>query len=329
MRISRLLGAATLAAVVAVAGGAQGALAQQRGQGCSVRFVSPQVALEQGIGAYQSGFYSIALPALTCAAESGEFLAQYFLARLYADSNSTMTDHRRAYQLFRAIVDEHAATIDVDDDARASYVGKALAAYAGYWLRGLPEVGLAPNPEQAAFFLQQAATFFRDPDAQFELAKLYLKGEGVPEDRRKALGWLTILTQEAHPGAQAFFAELLWRGKVVPRDERRALALITVAVENAPANERLWIEDTYQTIYCGISPSVRKQADGLIASFRHNYAPRVVGQGDRQGLGLSATRTCESGEVVNVPYREGRAGDGGRGTGGSDDGVMGVRERSR
>lgn len=314
-----------LAGAIALAG-TTGAHAQQRRAACTVKFVSPQAALDQGIGAYQAGFYSIALHALTCAAEGGEFLAQYHLARLYADSASSNTDHRRAYELFRAIVEEHAATIDVDDDARAPFVGKALAAYAGYWLRGLPEVGLDPNPEQAAFFLQQAATFFRDQDAQFELAKLYLKGEGVPEDPRKALGWLTALTQGGHAAAQAFFAELLWRGKIVKKDEKRALALITVAVENAPMHEKLWIEDTYQSIYCGTPASVRKQAEGLIGSFRENYATRsgrVPVEGDH--LAPSPKRTCDSGEVVPVPIREGKAG----GQGGAGQDVLGVGERTR
>jgi hypothetical protein len=301
---SKLIRAAALAAALACAAPALGATAHA----CGVKFVSPEAALDQGIGAYQAGFHGIALPALTCAAEEGLFLGQYHLARLYADSASPATDHGKAYELYRTIVEEHAATIDVDDDPNAPFVGKALAAYAGYWLRGLPEVGLEPNAEQAAFFLQQAATFFRDRDAQFELAKLYLKGEGVPEDRKKALGWLTILTQEGHAGAQAFFADLLWRGKSVQKDEKRALALITIAVENAPADELIWIEDIYQSIYCGTPSGTRKQAEGTVASFRRLYAPRSsLTATDRYGLDARPTRSCVDGEVIKVPRRDSRA----------------------
>lgn len=276
---------------------------------CTISFVSPQAALEQGIGAYQAGYFSIALPALTCAAEDGLLQGQFHLARLYSDSASPNMDHRRAYELYRIIIEEHAATIDVDDDARAPYVGRALTAYAGYWLRGLPEIGLHANPEQAAFFLQQAATFFRNPDAQFELAKLYLKGEGVPPDRKKALHWLTTLTQEGHSGAQAFFAELLWRGKVVSGNQVQALALITVAVENAPANERIWVEEIYQSIYCGTPAGVRKRAEGLIAAYRRMYAPRdgAAQRSERPGMRLELTRTCSNGELVTIPPRETRS----------------------
>ena len=276
---------------------------------CPVSFVSPQAALDQGIGAYRAGFYSIAVPALKCAASQGMLLAQYHLARLYADNAGSATDHKLAYDLYRAIVEEHAATIDVDDDVRAPYVGRALSAYARYWLHGLSDVGLHPNPEQAAFLFNQAATFFRDQDAQFELAKLYLKGEGVPEDHRKAIGWLTALSEQGHAAAQAFFADLLWRGKILAKDERRALALITIAVENAPPHERIWIEDTYQSIFCGTGSGIRSQADGLIASFRRLYSPRASTPPERFGFGAGPTRTCAGGEEVKVPIREGRSGD--------------------
>lgn len=270
-----------------------------------VKFVSPQAAFEQGISAYQAGFYQIALPALAYAADQKLFFAQYHLARLLADNQSALTDHARAYHLFRTIVDEHAAKIDVDDDERAPYVGKALTALARYVYRGLPEIGLEPNSARAAEFLEEAATFFREPDGQFELAKLYLKGDGVQEDRRKALHWLSALSQDGHASAQAFFADLLWTGKVVPKDEKRALALITVAVENAPSNERIWIEEIYQRVFCGTAQSVRRQADGLVASYRQSYAPRIGQEpSDREGGADPAfSRACGNGETLRVPTR--------------------------
>jgi hypothetical protein len=327
-RTSRALRASVLAAGL-VLGLGSGAHAKRV---CDVAFITPDAALEQGLGAYQAGFFSIALPALTCAADQGLFLAQFHLARLYADSSSTLTDHRRAYELYREIVEKHASSIDVDDDDRAPYVGRAITSYAAYWLRGLPEAGVRPNPEYAAFLLQQAATFFRNADAQFELAKLYLKGEGVPEDRKKALHWLKILTDDAHAGAQAFFADLLWRGKIVPKEEKKALALITIAVENAPAHERIWIEDIYRSIYCGTATGARQQADGLIASFRRLYsAPRSAVPAERFGLGISPTLTCEGGEVIDVPRQRGRDERSSLSPAsrepGPHQGVMGVREQ--
>ncbi len=270
----------------------------------AVQFRSPEEALAQGLGAYRGGVYGIALPALTYAAEKKLLLGQYHLARLLSDSTTANTDHVRAYHLYREIVEEHASSIDVDDDVRAPYVGKALTALARYIYRGLPEIGLEPNPTRAAEFLEEAATFFREPDAQFELAKLYLKGDGVQEDRRKALHWLSTLSQDGHAGAQAFFADLLWTGKVVPKDEKRALALITVAVENAPGAERIWIEEIYQRIFCGSASGIRQQADGLVASYRQAYSPRVPDPADKGVDSPAPTRTCGNGEALPKLKRE-------------------------
>ncbi|MFM9846825.1 MAG: dihydroxy-acid dehydratase [Hyphomicrobiaceae bacterium] len=273
----------------------------------SVTFASPSAALEQGIGAYKAGHYQLAEPALKVAADTGEFFGQYYLAQLYSDNNSAYTDHGKAYKLFVGIVDEN-ANADPDDDQRASYVGKALTAVAGYTRRGLPEIGLVPNAERAAKFFRDAATFFRDSDAQFELAKMHLKGEGVAQDQRLAFHWLSTLTQEGHAGAQAFLADLLWRGKDMPKDEKRALALIKVAVANAPERDRIWIEDIYQNIFCGASSGIRQDADGLVAVWKRLYSPRAgADQGDHLGLGIAA-RTCGSGEALPLPdvSREGR-----------------------
>ena len=297
----------------------------------AVTFSSPQAAFEQGLGAYRAGFYQIALPALTFAAERRVFLAQYHLAQLYADNQSAVTDHGKAYELYLSIVEEHASKIDVDDDERAPYVGKALTALARYVYRGLPEIGLPSNASRSAEFLEEAATFFRELDAQFELAKLYLKGDGVPEDRRKALHWLSTLTQHGHVGAQAFLADLLWHGKVVPKDEKRALALITVATENSPVHERIWIEDIYQRIFCGTAAGVRQQADGLVASYRHLYVPRPSLDPGRVATADAApTRSCGNGEALPRLQREGRAavGDTSRNAGppaSIQGGVLGVR----
>lgn len=263
----------------------------------ALRFSTPEAALDHGVGAYRSGFHKLAEQALTYAAERNSLLAQYYLARLYADPNGPLTNHLRSYELYLSIVAEHAAKIDVDDDPRALYVGKSLTALAGYVLRGLPEIGLRPNGERAAGYLQEAATFFRDHDAQFELAKLYLTGEGVQLDIRKATHWLSTLSQIGHAGAQAFLADLYWRGKVgLPRDAQKALALITLAVENAPSHEKIWIEDIYQNIYCGMSAGVRQQAEGLVASFRQRYSPRPGTEPqDSMGLSERPIRTCSDG----------------------------------
>lgn len=260
---------------------------------------SPQDALEQGVGAYNGGYYEIAIPALNFAADAHLFLAPYYLARIYADNNSSYTDHAKAFELYKKIAAEH-TDVDPDDFQRAPYVAKAMTQIAGYLLTGLPEVGLKPNARIAVEYLREAAQFFRDEDAQFELAKLYLRGEGIASDVPYAKHWLSVLSQKGHPGAQAFLADLLWRGKYMEANPVRALALISVAVANAPPYERVWIEDIYQNIYCGTGQGIRKQATGLVADWRTRYGRKSTVH-DRTGLhelSAHASRTCSNGDRV-------------------------------
>jgi hypothetical protein len=273
-----------------------------------VRFISPEAAFEQGMGAFKAGHLDLAIPALEHAASRGILMAQYYLARIYADNASQYADRAKAYMLYQHIADEH-ADIDPDTDQRSVFVAKALTALARYVKDGVTEIGLQPNPQRAVEYLHHAATFFNDPDAQFELAKIYLRGDGVPEHAKRAMHWLSVLTQRGHAGAQAFLADLYWRGKYVAQDQLRALALISVAVEHAPGHERIWIEDIHQKIYCGASGVTRRQAEIVVADWRRKYG-RPNETVDRSGLGTlqpRAMRTCSNGEpVLTVERGSGR-----------------------
>lgn len=297
----RKLSAALTALVIAVAA-ASGAAAKD-----GVKYASPEAAFEQGLGAYKSGYYEFAIPALKEAADKGadinRFFAAFYLARIYADNNGAHTDHAKAYMLYQKLADEN-ADIDPDDGQRAPFVAKALTALAGYLQTGVKDIGLAPDPERAVDYLHHAATFFGDKDAQFELAKIYL-ASGSPDDVKRGMHYLSVLTEVGYPGAQAYLADLLWRGRFVKKDERRALALITMAAENAPAHERIWIEDIYQNIFCGSTQGTRSQADGMVARWRQVFTLPSV-PSERMTLGgrdLQPSRACGNGEQIDIQRR--------------------------
>ena len=265
----------------------------------AVQYKSPAAALQAGLTAYKRGDYASALPALEFAAAGNVFLAQYALAQLYSDNAGPETDHAKAYMLYQSIADEY-ADADPDDDKRAPLIAKSLTALAGYLRVGIPEIGLNADYRRAADYLHHAALFFGDEDAQFELVKMKLKGEGIPEDIANAKHWLAVLTQRGHAGAQAFLADLYWRGKFMAQDKIRAFPLITVAVEHASPRERIWIEDVYQNIFCGAGEGIRKQATGMVAEWRTRYGRKAE---DIRPFGLDplyplAVRTCQNGDKV-------------------------------
>lgn len=291
-RISRwLLGLALILALATTSGEA----ARQE------TFASPETAFEQAMDALRAGRIDRAMPALEHAAGRGMFLAEFYLARVFADPTGPFTDHAKAYVLYRRLADQY-ADIDPDDDQRSPFVAKSFTALAGYLLRGVPEINVEPNRGLAAEYLHHASTFFNDQDAQFELAKLYLEKNESPVETRQALHWLSVLTEKGHASAQAFLADLYWHGNYVEKSPLRAYALVTIAVENAPAHERIWIEDVHQNIYCGLPETDRKDARGLIEFWRTQYgrAPAM----DRYGfsrLQLGPIRTCSNGEIVRAP----------------------------
>lgn len=274
-------------------------------------FKSADDALRQGIAAFNGGYYEIAVPALEAVAETNPSVGRFYLARIYADNEGAYTDHAKAYTIFKALADE-LQDVDPDDDTLAPIAAKSLTAVSNYLRDGISETNLKPDVAGADRALQRAALTFNNEDAQFELAKVLLRGEGpditlggVDDPSSKIENgrhWLSRLSRSGHAGAQAFLADLLWRGKFVGKDQAAALNLIDVAVSHAPPHERVWIEDIYQNIFCNAGEGVRQQATGRVADWHDRYGGRRQEKhSDKSGLddlAAEPVRTCANGEVV-------------------------------
>ncbi len=283
--------------------------------GEAVTFRSPDDALRQGIAAFNGGYYELALPALEAAAKTWPATGQFYIARIYADNEGAYTDHAKAYQIFKKLADD-LQDVDPDDEDQAPIAAKALTAVSGYLRDGLAEAGVKPDMAAADRALQRAALTFNNEDAQFELAKVLLRGEGPdialggaddPSSKiENGRHWLSRLSRQGHAGAQAFLADLLWRGKFVRKDPIAALNLIDVAVANAPAGERVWIEDIYQNIFCNAGEGVRQQATGQVADWHDRYGRHQEARSNKSGLddlAAEPVRTCANGEVVKPMSR--------------------------
>lgn len=263
-------------------------------------FETADQALIKGVEAFNRKRYDKAIPALQRAAEGNLFLGQYYLARIYADNDGAFTDHPKAYMLYHQIARDFA---DVEpEDQRATFVARSLVALAAYVRRGLPEMDLRANRRRAADFLEHAAIYFNDENAQFELAKMMIQAANSRTDSRarQGLDWLSLIARRGHAGAQAFLADLLWRGKFTTANPIRALALIAVASKNAPDKDTFWIDDIFQNIYCGASEGVRRQATGLVADWDSRYGRKPQArEGDvLSGLSVRTVRSCANGEVL-------------------------------
>jgi TPR repeat protein len=273
-------------------------------------FRSSDDAMQQGISAFNGGYYELALPAFEALEQTKPQIARYYLARIYGDNEGAYTDHGKAYRLYQELADE-LQDVDPDDDQLAPIAAKALTAVSTYLREGIASAGVSPDVEAANRDLQRAALTFNDEDAQFELAKVYLRGEGPdlsiggsddPASKiENGRHWLSRLSQAGHPGAQAFLADLMWRGKFVEKNQAAALNLIDVAVANATPSERVWIEDIYQNIFCNAGEGVRQQATGRVADWHDRYGRRPEMRENKDGLddlAVDPVRTCANGELV-------------------------------
>jgi hypothetical protein len=291
------------AALIAWAGAAHA----QQATAPSAPYASAQVALQRGLGAFRTGKHDTAIAELNAAAAVGDssarFIAEFYLARIYAADVGPATDHTKAFVLYRKLADENLA-VDPLTSQRAPFVAKALIALAGYVRAGVKAIDLPPNPRRAVDYLHHAAVFFGDRDAQLELARISLRADSSADsskdDVRRALHYLAVLAEESHGPAQAVLAELFWHGRHVAKDPRRALALATIAVENAPQHERIWVEEGYAAIFCAASQITRVEAGVLVARWRQTFL-RPDGAVTRTGsFELLPARQCASGEQVAV-----------------------------
>jgi uncharacterized protein len=299
MRTFRLAVTASVASLLVLGSAAAGELV----------FRSPDDAMKQGISAFNGGYYELALPAFEALEATKPQVARFYMARIFADSEGAYTDYGKAFQIYRELATE-LENIDPDDDELGPIAAKSLTAVSKFLREGNLSAGIKQDIEEANRDLQRAALTFDDKDAQFELAKVYLRGEGPDtmdggDDTASKIEngrhWLSRLSQEGHPGAQAVLADLMWRGKFVKPNPAAALNLIDVAVANAPPSERVWIEDIYQNIFCNAGEGVRLQATGRVADWHNRYGRRPELSENKSGLDdLTAepVRTCQNGELV-------------------------------
>jgi TPR repeat protein len=184
---------------------------------------------------------------LEYAAEKGHTVAQWKLGRMYAEGEGVTQNDYKAFEYFRRIADAHA---DDNPDTRESrFVANAFVELGQYYLNGIPRTPIKRDPERAREMFSYAASYFRDPDAQYDLARLYLDGVGAPHDPRTAARWFVLSAQKGMCKAQAMLGAMLFTGDHVPRQAARGLMWLTLAkdaVKDSAAADREWISRLYE-----------------------------------------------------------------------------------
>jgi hypothetical protein len=199
-------------------------------------------AFQSGTRALRAGDTQAGLSALEYAAANGQPMAAWKLGRMYADGDGVKRDDLRAFEYFRSIADGHAD--EAPGTAQARFVANAFVALGSYYLGGIPNSDVKADADHAREMFAYAASYFGDSDAQYQLGRMYLDGQGGIKEPKQAARWLLLAARKGQYQAQAVLGAMLFKGEAVPRQGARGLMWLTLARDAATPRET-WITDLY------------------------------------------------------------------------------------
>ena len=225
-------------------------------------FTSGQQALRVGEDDLRAGKMEASVAALTYAAESGQVIARWKLGQMYATGDAVPRDDSKAYHYFNQLVEDYDE--DQPDRQDVSAIADAFVAVGVYCLNGIPNSDVRPDPQRAHELFQYAATTFADPNAQYNLAHMYMIGAGgLAKDNVAALRWLALAAKAGHPPSQALLGHMLFVGNGVPDQRVRGLMWLELAKDGAPNPKGQWIRDLYQRDFRDASDTERLAAASM------------------------------------------------------------------
>jgi TPR repeat protein len=201
---------------------------------------------------------SPSLNSLQYAAEGGHPVAQWKLGRMYANGDGVIQDDMRAFEYFSRIANAHAE--DSPSAPQAAIVANAFVALGRYYLSGIPNSKIKVDTERAREMFSYAASYFGNADAQYDLARLYLKTpDASRDDFRYGARWLGLAAQKGQHQAQALLGQMLFNGDRLPPQRARGLMWLTLARDSAAPDEA-WIKESYNRAIAKASDDDRAMA---------------------------------------------------------------------
>ncbi len=228
--------------------------------GSSAHGKSPREFFTMGFAAYKRGAKAEALQALQQAADLGHAGARWKLGQMYAEGDGVKEDDFEAFKMFEGIVRDQED--DTASSPNAAYVASAVVALAEYMRSGIPGTPISPDPGQARQLYAHAATYFGDAQAQFELGRMLLAGEGGRANPRQAARWLQLAAKKGYAKAEALLGYLLFDGETISLEAEpaRGLAMLTRALKSAPEKDKDWIRPLQEEAFSLSSESERRLA---------------------------------------------------------------------
>jgi TPR repeat protein len=226
------------------------------------QFTNAQQALRAGIDDLKAGDAESSVQALTYAADGGQEIARWKLGEMYADGDGVPRDDLKAYHYFNQLVEDYDE--DQPDRRNLSAISNAFVAVGVYCLNGIPNSDVRPDPRRAHELFQYAATIFGDPNAQYNLAHMYMVGAGgVAKDNVAAIRWLAVAAEKGHPQSQALLGHMLFTGEGMLHQRARGLMWLEFAKDSVSDPKNAWIRELYLHDWQAASDDDRQAAAAM------------------------------------------------------------------
>jgi uncharacterized protein len=227
---------------------------------------TPLEAFRTGTQALRQGKIEQAVMDLEFAAEQGIPGALWKLGRMYADGDGVKLNKPRAYDYFRRLTSKHGN--DAAGTPNARFVANAYVTLGEYHLDGIPGT-LKADPNVAREMFREAAAYYKDAEAQYQLGRLYLQGKGAQKDPIQAARWFGLSAKNGDHRAQAILGSMLFKGDQVARQAALGLFWLTVAKEGARPDEG-WIVDMHANAIAQASENERALAHKYLVDWLKN-----------------------------------------------------------
>jgi TPR repeat protein len=226
-------------------------------RGGNARPATPFEAFRSGTQALRAGNTEQAVNELEYAADQGMPAAQWKLGRMYADGDGVQKNTLRAFEYFSRLTRAHGD--DAPGTPQARFVASAFVSLGQYYLEGIPNSAVKADLDRAREMYWYAASYFADPDAQYNLGRLYLDRNAGARDPRQAAKWLGLAARKGQYQAQALLGAMLFKGDDLSRQAALGLFWLTLAKDGARPDEA-WIAETYSNAFAQATDSERTMA---------------------------------------------------------------------
>ncbi|MDI7863339.1 sel1 repeat family protein [Rhizobiaceae bacterium n13] len=214
-----------------------------------------------GFKAYKNGQKEEAVEAYRYAAEKGHTGSRWALANMYAYGDGVAQDDFEAFKIYSEIASQGVEPGSED----TGFFINALLAMANYYKIGIPGSPVKADLAQARQLYFQAASAFGVPEAQFQLAKMILAGEGGKANVQQAKKWLNQARKSGHAGAMAVFGNLLFQ----EGQTARGLAFMTAALNKGNPKDLGWMQGLQEQAFSVATEKDRRVAVALAQDIEH------------------------------------------------------------